>query len=160
MISVRLVDSKTGLSLHTEKPYNGFERIVDDKLMLSFTDPYRSHGTFKTEQIITPTTTTIVSPEGNGSIIITDIVVSAKKVNNTTLTLEFNDGANSAVILSPDTINEPVSFSWAPQGRIQGWQGADIQVVTGGAGTPAATVMVGYIKVRTGLLFAEWDAFR
>lgn len=160
MLLVKLISGEDGADLHVEQPYDGFHRITNDTNLLVVTDPYRTHGAFQTAQIITPTTTTVVAPEGDGSLVITDIVVSAKKVNNTSLTLQFSDGVNTAVILAPDTINEPVSFSWAPQGRIQGWRNAAIQVITGLAGTPAVTVTVGYMRAPTGLLFAEWDAHR
>lgn len=160
MIKVKLVHGADLEDLQVANPYNGFERAADDQNVLVLTNAYRTHGTFQTAQIVAPTTTTLVSPEGDGAIIITDIVVSAKKVNNTTLTLQFSDGVNTAVILAPDTINEPVSFSWSPQGRIQGWRGAEIQVVTGGAGLPSAAVTIGYMKTKTSLQFGEWDAFR
>lgn len=159
MIPTKLVSAKSGVALHTERPYNSFERVETDAVFLVTTDPYRTHGTFQTATLSSATTTTITSPEGNGSIIITDVVIGAKKVSSTTLILQFNDGANQAVIISPDTINQSVNLAWSPQGRIQGWRNAAVEVVTTGANTDA-TVTVGYMKIESGLLFAEWDAIR
>ena len=159
MLQVVLIDPKTKKTLHSESPYNGYRRIENETTTLVVSDAYRIHGTFQTATIAGAATTTLTSPEGNGSLIITDVVIGSKKVAGSTLTLQFNDQSNQAVIISPDTVNQPVNFSWAPQGRIQGWRGADVEVVTTGANTDA-TVTIGYMKVESGLPFKEWDSYR
>ena len=158
MISFKLIEGKDGRDVHIENPYNGFERIVDDKHILSTTDPYRSHGVFQTASITGAGTQTILAPEGDGSVIITDMVIAAKKKAASSLTIQFNDGSSSAVLISPDTIESAVNFSWSPQGRIQGWRAAYLEVITTGAAD--VTITIGYIKVESSLLFAEWDAIR
>ena len=89
-------------------------------------------------------------------------MIAARKVNNTTLEVQFSDGVQSEVIASVDTINEPANFSWSCAGRIQGWADAGIEVVTGGAGTPSVTVTLGFVEIDpdNSLGFTEWDSLR
>lgn len=160
MLRAVLAQGKSGRVLASSQIWR-FSDTLDDRSEVLITESsFRESGRWTTAQIVSATTTTLVTPLSEGSLVITDVVVSAKKVNNTTLDLEFDDGVNTEVLVSPDTINEPVNFSWSPQGRIQGWRDASMKVVTGGAGTPAVTVTIGYIKVPVGLPFAEWDALR
>ena len=158
MILVKLIEGESGHDVHVDNPYNGFERIVDDKFILSTTDPYRSHGVFQTATLTGAATQTIIMPEGTGSVIITDLVIAAKKKAASSLTIQFNDGANTAVLVAPDTIESAVNFSWAPQGRIQGWRAAYLEAITTGAAD--VTITIGYIRVESSLIFAEWDAIR
>lgn len=158
MIRVKLVEGEFGSDVHIEKPYDGFERIVDDTYLLSTTDPYRSHGVFQTAALTGATTTTIIEAEEAGSIVLTDLVVSAKKKAASTLTIQFNDGTNQAVLVAPDTVESAVNLSWSPQGRIQGWRDAYIEAITTGAAD--VTITAGYVRVAVGLPFGEWDAHR
>lgn len=160
MIRTVLIRGETGEDIFSCKPFKGFTKPSADETIYIITDYFRANGTFKSELILTPATTTITSPDPSGSLIITDIVISADKTNNTTLLVQFTDGVNTAVIISPDTTNQAVNFSWAPQGRIQGWKNARIDVITGGVGTPSVAVTVGYLKIPSGLEFADWDALR
>lgn len=159
-LKVALVDNKTGQHLKSAQVWLVEEALDAAADVLITESTFREHGAWKAAQIVTATTTTITAPAASGSLVVTDIVVSAKKVNNTTLDIEFDDGANTEIIISPDTINNPVNFSWSPGGRIQGWKDAALKVVTGGAGTPSVSITVGYLKVPTGLPFTEWDALR
>jgi len=114
-----------------------------------------THGVWNSEIIAGAGTTTIATcPEG-GSLIVTDVVVSAKKVNTTTLNLIFDDGANTKTIASPDTVQQSTNFSWSPTGRVQGWVDADINAVTTGPNFDGI-VYVGYIIVATGLTYNQW----
>ena len=154
------VDPGSGDALATSSAAASPQKVTGAKIAPVTTDIPFAFGTFKSANITTGTTTEITAPDTGGSIIITDIVIAADKVNNTTLVIQFSDGTDTALIIGPDTVNEAVNFSWSPKGRIQGWKDARIDVITGGAGTPAVTVTVGYIKVPVGISFAEWDALR
>ena len=158
MIKVHLVRSANGAELHSDDPYNGFERLVDDTNILSTTNAYRAHGVFQTAALIGATTTTIISAEDAGSIILTDLVVSAKKKAGSTLTIQFNDGTNTAILVVPDTAESAVNLSWSPQGRIQGWRDAYLEAITTGAAD--VTITAGYVRLRNGLPFGEWNAIR
>lgn len=134
--------------------------VVDDSQEILLADSsVKQFTNWNATQITSATTTTLVTPSTTGSLVVTDIVVSAKKVAGTTLDLEFDDGVNTVIFLSPDSVNNPVNFSWAPAGRVQGWRGASLKAVTVGNNT-VATVTVVYMKLPEGLLFAEWDALR
>lgn len=160
MLKFILTDPKNGEALHAHDPYSEFGRTEKGVRLLVTINPYQSHGTFKSANITTATTTIITTPTSAGSIILTDLVVSADKVNSTTLAIQFNDGSNTALIASPDTTNDAVNFSWSPSGRIQGWKDARIEAITGGGGTPDVTVTCGYMQIAEGLDFAEWDDLR
>lgn len=92
-------------------------------------------------------TTTIVSARYNQAILITDIVItSSKKVNSSTVTLQFADGTNTETLMVIDGAEAPVEFSLNLQGGIRGWKNADLQVVTNQAGMYAVT-FVGYVHI-------------
>jgi hypothetical protein len=160
MLRVNLIDPRDGAAVKVEKPYDSGRTLNIDARTLLTIDPHKAYGTFKSANITSATTTVITTPPSNGSLILTDLVVSADKVNNTTLTLQFNDGSNTALIASPDTVNDAVNFAWSPSGRIQGWRDSRIEVITGGAGVPDVTVTCGYVRLSEGLNYAEWDALR
>jgi hypothetical protein len=156
-IKTRLTDND-GQGLHFEaiEEYHDFHGT---KKVLITTTPLFAHGVFNAVVLDGAATTTVAVCPSGGSLLITDLVISAKKVANTTLTVRFNDGANTEIIIAPDTIEQSTNFSWSPAGRIHGWRDADLQVVTTGDNTDA-TVTAGYIKFPTGLVFTEWDNVR
>ena len=161
MLRTKLISGEDESDLRSARFYaNPSLAPSPDWPMLCVVQAGQLQGVFRTSSITTPTTTTVVSAPALGSLLLTDVVISADKVNNTTLTVQFTDGVDTAIIIAPDTINEAVNLSWSPAGRIQGWQDARIDVVTGGAGTPAVTILLGYIKMPIGVPFAEWDALR
>ena len=116
-------------------------------------------GVFRAVQITSATTTIVATASPGGSLLMTDLVVSAKKVAGTTLIVEFDDGVNTEIISDPDSVNQSVNFSWTPFGRIQGWTDAAVKVVTTGANT-VATVTVGYVKLPDSISFSEWNDLR
>jgi len=158
-IKVNWVETPSGIDIHTGRPFDGFFNAEGDDTLIIDTNYFQAHGVFRTNDITTQTTTTVVTPDSGGSIIITDVIIGAKKVNNATLDLQFTDGVDTVLIYSPDINTDPVNFSWSPQGRIQGWRNAQLDIVTATA-NPDASVLVGFVKIPNGLLFAEWDSLR
>ncbi len=152
------VDAITREALHAGD-FQNFHDLPLNAISLITIDTMKQHGVFKTTSITSATTTTVATPKAGGSIIVTDLVVSAKKVAGTTLAVEFNDGTDTEIIIDPDSVNQSVNFAWAPNGRIQGWRDASIKVVTTGANT-VATVTVGYMHVSTSIKYDEWTAVR
>lgn len=107
-------------------------------------------------------TINIVSPDTNGSIFITDILLtSSKKVANSTIILQFYDGINTEAIMEIEGETAPVEFSHAFAGGLSGWKGAILQVITDQAAMYVVT-LVGYIKVSEDLTktYNEWNAER
>lgn len=114
-----------------------------------------SHGVWNSETLSGAATTTIATcPEG-GSLIVTDVVISAKKVNSTTLLVCFDDGTNTKIFSAPDTVQQSTNFSWSPVGRVQGWRDANINAVTTGANFDG-TVYIGYIIINEGQSYNQW----
>ena len=104
----------------------------------------------------------VVSPDTNGSIFITDLVLtSSRKVANSTIILQFYDGTNTEKIMEIQGETSTVEFSHALAGGLSGWKGAALQVITDQAAMYVVT-LVGYIKVSEDLTktYNEWDAER
>ena len=104
----------------------------------------------------------VVSPDTNGSIFITDLILtSSRKVANSTIILQFYDGTNTEKIMEIEGETAPVEFSHAFAGGLSGWKGAALQVITDQAAMYVVT-LVGYIKVSEDLTktYNEWDAER
>lgn len=154
-IDVVLVDSSEAGSLHTVDSivaaHHGRVLVTESQA--------RSHGVWKTAQITTQTTTTVAAARPGDAIVITDVVISAKKVNNATADVQFSDGSNTEIFASPDMNTNPVNQAFSPQGFFGGWKDADIQVVTAGA-NPIITVLIGYYHISGALEFSQWDALR
>ena len=107
-------------------------------------------------------TINVVSPDTNGSIFITDLLLtSSRKVANSTIILQFYDGTNTEKIMEIEGETAPVEFSHAFAGGLSGWKGAILQVITDQAAMYVVT-LVGYIKVSKDLTksYSEWDAER
>jgi hypothetical protein len=123
--------------------------------------PTQGQGVWKTAQIVSQTTTTLVEARPGDAIVVTDVLVSGKKVNNATLSLQFSDGAVTEIFMAPDMNNAPVNLSYSPNGLIRGWINSDVQAVTAGA-NPVLTVLIGYYHVSGfgAKSFAAWDALR
>ena len=116
-------------------------------------------GTFKSVTSTSIATTTITEPEGNGSIVLTDLIINAKKSNADTVTIRFSDGTNIINIVVVDiTIATNITMPFA--GNWKGWKDAKLEVVT--SATAAVTVSVGYYKVPEPFTdtFAVWDTKR
>jgi len=104
----------------------------------------------------------VVSPDTNGSIFITDLVLtSSRKVANSTIILQFYDGTNTEKIMEIQGETSTVEFSHALAGGLSGWKGAALRVIIDLAAIYVVT-LVGYIKVSEDLTktYNEWDAER
>jgi len=101
------------------------------------------------------------APLGNDAIVLTDMIVSTNKTNNSTTVVQFTDGANTVVIARFDSSNAPVTLAIPFSGNWQGWQSARLELVTDTNGQDA-TLAAGYFKIpkSKALAFAEWDALR
>lgn len=104
----------------------------------------------------------IVTPKVNGSIFITDLLVtSSKKVAASTIILQFYDGTNTEKIMEIEGATAPVEFSHAFAGGLLGWRDAILQVVTDQAAMYVVT-LVGYLRVSQDLTksYSEWETDR
>ncbi len=145
--------------VYTCKPFDGFRGSDAKEELIISTEYMRAFGVVKSVSITSATTTTIIESRPGGSILIGDIVVSAKKVAGTTLDIEFDDMTNTEIIMSPDTVNQSANIAWTPAGRVQGWRDADLKAVSVGSNT-VATITATYVHLKKGLTFSDWDSVR
>lgn len=104
----------------------------------------------------------VVSPDTNGSIFITDLILtSSRKVANSTIILQFHDGTNTEKIMEIEGETAPVEFSHAFAGGLPGWKDAVLQVITDQAAMYVVT-LVSYIMVSEDLTktYNDWSEDR
>jgi len=157
MIETKLVDQH-GQALEVENFWDTRHKNGVSERVLLVTDPTMVHGTFKSATRATAGTTNITTPTANGSLLITDIVISGEKANSATTEVRFTDGSNNVTIFLTQQVDFAANLGVAFQGRVQGWRDARIDMIT--TGTQDVTVLVCYSKVPEGLPFLEWDALR
>lgn len=116
------------------------------------------HGVFKAATRTTAGTTIIAEPKPNGTLLVTDLIMTTDKTANSDVTLRFTDGTNTINIIVADSANATVNLAIALNGRFLGWKDARIEMVT--VQSVTATVTLGYVKIPIGLEFTEWDGLR
>lgn len=147
-----LLDRARGRDLLvTAAPFDGAPVLVIQSMGQAF-------GVFQSITGSVAGTIVVATANVGETIVITDILISAKKKAGSTLTLRFNDGTDTENIFSPDTVQAEVNFAVPLAGRWLGWTGADLEVVT--VADVDYTASIGYYKVAGGDDFATWDAKR
>lgn len=158
MIKTVLVDPVDRTALKTEHFWRGPHQLDEAAKLLLITEPYRSHGVFKTLVFTGAGTTALVTPNDNGSLILTDLIITGDKVNNGSIEVKFINGTHEDTLIKPVVTDAPVALNIPFSGRFQGWKDARIDVVITGA--VSGSVVIGYIKAPRGLPYNEWDALR
>jgi hypothetical protein len=157
-LKTSIIDPEDGTSLELERYWQGHHPISKDERFLSVTTPTSAHSTFRSLERSTAGTDIIVAPNDNGSLVLSDIIVTTEKQTAGTVTVQYNDGTNSELIFKAFAKDGPISISTALTGRVQGWRDAWIEWVN--VGDTDSTILLTYVKVPEGLPYAEWDAFR
>ena len=149
-----LVDMRTGISVHTEPTFHEGREYR----MLGVVDEPSAHGQFVTATYNNETAT-LLSAVTNGSLLLTDLIVSSRKKVGGIVTVQFTDGVNTVPIVDI-AADSPIQLSHNFKGRVLGWRNADVQVIVSDAFN--ATVYVGYVRLAKGatLSFEAWDAER
>jgi len=117
-----------------------------------------SHGVFATANRTTAGTTIIASPALGQEIVLTDLIISADRVNGSSTTIQFTDGVDTEVIMKITTTDAPANIAVPFNGNWRGWKDARIEMVT--VNSVDSTVALGYYKVSEGISFSEWDSKR
>lgn len=126
---------------------------------LTTVGPFDFIAQFKAVQRSSAGTSVVAEAPLNGGLIITDLVLTADRVNGATTTLTLTDGTNSVNIFGPAVLTDaPITFSANFGGRVRGWRDARLDLITTGAVSCAVTV--GYVKTPTALNYAAWDELR
>jgi len=123
--------------------------------------PGKVFGVFKTFKFTGTGTTKVAEPEGDGSVELTDLVVSFEKKTSAEVVIQFNDGTRTELVWFGDLQDAPISFGIGFTGNWQGWQSAWVEVDITGANLDGS-VAIGYIKrlKRDSLTYPKWDARR
>lgn len=150
MIKTSLVDSGTGKQVSILPGLLGYETLVIATMP-------QLVGTFKAASSTTETVTNIVTPDADGSLLITDLLISTGKSVGNTLVINFTDGSNTIKIMQFEltvAVQYGQSFHWG------GW--ADARIDMSADAAFKATVAVGYVKIPkvSTLKYAEWDKLR
>jgi len=157
-IEVHIGDESTGDQAHVYNTFNATPSLSERGQALGVTDPNKVFGQFKAANRTTAGTTTVVEPLLDGSISITDLIISADKVNGATVTVRFTDGTNTINIYRGVTTDAPINVALSIAGRFRGWRDARIELVTTNA--VDASVTLGYLKYADSVPFARWDKLR
>lgn len=92
--------------------------------------------------------TALVTPDGEGSIEICDIFITAEKKQGGTLTLHFDDspspGGNEKVVVASKVDDGVINVAANFAGKIQGWQGAVLYYTV--VGTYAGSILITFVK--------------
>lgn len=155
-----LFDLKTGRVLHSE---DYFHEGLSERILSVTTIP-RTYGVFKTIKTTTAGgtgSTTVAEPVGNGSIELTDLIISFEKKASAEVTIQFNDGSNTELIWFGDMQDAPLTLAIPFNGQWRGWKGAYLEVVIAGAGLDGS-IGIGYIKYleEESLSYNEWNSRR
>jgi len=117
------------------------------------------YGVFKSISMSQGGTTTMCSPTGDGSVVLTDLMLTGDKKAGS-LTLQFNDGTNTEIIGVFPLTDAPLAFSISFNGRWQGWKSAWLEAISSAVGN--ITASVGYYKVgrEQSLNYNDWNKRR
>lgn len=153
-IFAKLMDA-SGILLHTEQ--------VGAHTHLVTEDHSRVATQFKSVTHSTATTTTIVTPQSGGALVLTDIIISGEKhqtAGQGVITIAFTDGAQTINVIVADNTDAPVNLAIPFAGRWRGWLDAQIDFTTSQAND--VTVSIGYyfLSGENVLSFSDWDAER
>ena len=154
---VILIDATTGKALHTE-PYSHEGKPGKVLLVTTIAETY---GTFKSQKFTSLGTTKIAEPEGDGSVGLTDLIISFEKKAAAEVTIQFNDGTNTELIWFADLQDAPISLAIGFRGDWQGWQSAWVEVTIAGAALDGS-VGIGFVKhlKSESLGYNDWNARR
>lgn len=131
--------------------------VIGEKVLITY-DAGFAHGVFRSSSRTTAGTTAIVTPDPGGRIALTDLLITTDKTANSDVTVRFTDGTNDVDIMVVDSANAPVTLAIGFRGNWEGWIDARVDMIT--VQSVTATVAIGYMKLPTGLAFAEWDKLR
>ena len=157
-IKTYATDPETGRHLHVERLWTETHEVTGNEAIPVILSAWDAHGTFRATSRTSAGVETIVSPLDEGSLIITDIMVTSDRVNSGSITISFTDGTENIDIVSADTTDAPVTISMPIEGRFQGWKNARVDLTV--VGNVTTTVVVGYVKMPEGLSYSQWDALR
>jgi len=105
--------------------------------------------------------TALAESDADGSVEITDLIITTDKVNLGTVVLHWDDGTNEETIISTVLSDLPIRLNAHFVGKVQGWRGASLYYTVAGANSTGAITVV-YVKHNKAgsLAYADWNARR
>lgn len=88
--------------------------------------------------------TALVSPDGDGSIEICDIFITAEKKAGGSIKIHFDDGTNEKDVVKTTVADGTVNVSPSFQGKVQGWQTAILYYTI--VGTYTGSILITFVK--------------
>lgn len=158
MLRVVLSDPTEKRAIHFEDTLQETRRLTGEEVFLVTTDVETAHGVFQNVTTSGAGTTTVITPNDAGSLLLTDLILSTDKVNSGTVTLQMTDDTNTITLFQAIVTDAPAVLSMPINGRIQGWKDARIDLVI--VNNVDVSVTLGYVKMPSGLPFTEWDELR
>lgn len=149
MIPAYLVNQANNRALLTTDKISG-----DDMLLVgSYPGIY---GLFNAVSRSSAGTTTVAEPKTDGSILLTDLVISADRVSLASVSVLFNDGTNSVTIYSGDVNDAPINVAIAFGGTWLGWKNAKLKLTS--VGNVSVTVACGFVKLspKETMTYTKW----
>ena len=140
-IEVILIEAESEEALHVE-PYTVGTRAGK---ILAITTPAKAHGVFQCFTFDAEETITLAEPEADGSVELTDVIITFEKKQLATVTVQFNDGTNQEPIFKIFLNDAPINMSVNFNGKFQGWQSAYVEGIVAGAAADG-TITVGFLK--------------
>ena len=157
-VKVRICDETGGDEAHIYDYLREQATLSERGLTLGVTHPKDIFATFASASRSAAGTTILTQPPLGGSVILTDLIVSAERRTSGLVTLQFTDGTNTVPIYVGQTNDAPINLALSLQGRVRGWEDARLELVTNNV--VATTVTTVYIKASQALNFSAWDKER
>lgn len=152
MLKVAIGDFVDGDGLYTNSPYNG-ERI------LATSSYHETNGVFKAVTRTTQGTTIITEPVLGAAVVITGILVTARKSNLAVITMQLTDDVQTETLFSAELANEAFNVPITIPYGWRGWVNARLELVLSVADA-TVNVTTTYTKIPTGEDYTTWDAKR
>lgn len=88
--------------------------------------------------------TALASPDGDGSIEICDLLITAEKKAGGTITIHFDDGTNEKDVVNTTVADGTVNIAASFQGKVQGWRSAALYYTI--VGTYEGSILITFVK--------------
>ena len=157
-IATYVTDEESGHQAHVQDSFSADLLRQAGGRALTVIEPKKVFGQFTTASRVAEGTSTVLVPPSGGSILLTDLIISADKVQNGSVTLVFTDGTESIILYSGIVTDAPINIALPIGGRFRGWEDAHINLITVGA--VKANVTLGYLSLTDSLTYSSWNAQR
>ena len=108
-IGVYIEDEETGGQAHVQDSFSQELRPQNGGKALTVINPQAVFGQFIAANRTSAGTTIVLAPVIAGSLVVTDLIISADKVNSGSVILQFTDGTETVVLYKGITTDAPIN---------------------------------------------------